>query len=399
MGRRGRKIPLESDFLPRVASNAAERLLLLACSGTSESESEVVALYSTLADETAWNIAREHELEGVLAHKLLGAGGSKSERWQTAHKQDEHIIGSYLAEVDRLAELLLARGIPLVALKNAGIARGIYRCAGCSPMGDVDLLVRRTDYVVVHEFLLKEGYTCNSRNPHESGTIREGKLTGGTEYQKDLPGVGTFWLELQWRPVSGRWLRPDQEPKGDELMARAVSVPGTAVKILAPQDNLLQVCLHTAKHSYVRAPGLRLHTDVERIVRGQEIEWDAFVNQVFSLRVRTAVYFSLWLPAKLLGTPVPERVLESLSPSPSKKRALLAILLRAGLFYPSRRKFSSMSYIRFNSLLYDSSLDLLRAVFPDREWMKSRYDFESPFLLPYYHVRRIVDLSARRVGI
>lgn len=390
---------LESEFSIEVAKNPAERMVLLACSGAPECETESLALYSGLTDDVAWEVAAEHELEGAMAHKLLDAGGAKSERWQEAHDRIAKRIGAYLSEVDRLAELLAAKGIPLVALKNAGIARGIYTCAGCSPMGDVDLLVRRADYVAVHEFLLSEGYTCNSRNPTESGTVHEGKLTGGTEYQKELPGAGTFWLELQWRPVSGRWLRPDQEPNGDELLARAVSIPGTAVKILCPEDNLLQVCLHTAKHSYLRAPGLRLHTDVERIVRNQKIDWDAFVSRARSLRVRTAVYFSLWLPAKLLGTPVPEHVLEALSPSAAKKRAILSILLRAGFFYPSRRKFSNASYIRFNSLLYDSSLDLLRAIFPDHEWMKSRYDFKSPLLLPYYHVRRIVDLSARRVGI
>ena len=47
-------------------------------------------------------------------------------------------------------------------------------------------------------------------------------------------------------------------------------------QILSPEDNLLQVALHTAKHSYVRAPGFRLHSDVDRIVCFQEINWNIF---------------------------------------------------------------------------------------------------------------------------
>jgi len=55
--------------------------------------------------------------------------------------------------------------------------------------------------------------------------------------------------------VAGRWIRPDQEPGAEELLARSISIPGSAARLLAPEDNLLQIALHTAKHSYVRAPG------------------------------------------------------------------------------------------------------------------------------------------------
>ena len=56
---------------------------------------------------------------------------------------------------------------------------------------------------------------------------------------------------------------------------------------------MLQVALHTAKHSYVRAPGFRLHVDVDRIVSTQNIDWKIFENMVCKLRVKTAVYISL----------------------------------------------------------------------------------------------------------
>ena len=88
----------------------------------------------------------------------------------------------------------------------------------------------------------------------------------------------------------------DQEPQAEELLARSVPIPGSAARLLAPEDNLLQVALHTAKHSYVRAPGFRLHTDVDRIVRRQPLNWEVFLTRVMSLEVKTPVYFSRRFP-------------------------------------------------------------------------------------------------------
>jgi hypothetical protein len=158
--------------------------------------------------------------------------------------------------------------------------------------------------------------------------------------------------------------------------------------------------VHTAKHSYLRAPGLRLHTDVERIVRGCTIDWQRFLLMVETLNVRTPVYFSLWLPAMLLGTPVPAEVLRELSPSKIKKALTLRCIKSAGLFHPKdRAKFNRTSYILFNMLLYDNVGCLLRAVFPSRDSMKRRYGVSSAFTLPYHHAKRIADLCLRRTGI
>jgi hypothetical protein len=212
-----------------------------------------------------------------------------------------------------------------------------------------------------------------------------------------LPGGEKLWFELQWRPVAGRWIRPDQEPTADELMARSVPIEGTAVRLLAPEDNLLQVALHTAKHTYVRAPGFRLHTDVDRIVRRQPIDWQLFTERVIKLQVKTAVYFSLSIPKILFGTPIPDEVLRQISPARWKEQLISRWLERAGIFNPDERKFSPPAYIAFTSLLYDDHSGLRRAIFPDSDWMHERYGFSSRLLLPYYHLRRVANLAFKRV--
>jgi hypothetical protein len=356
-------------------------------------------LYEKLGDQAALALARENQVTPLLAHVLMEIFHSEiPSPWHQAHDETLQRLVLYLTELDRLAARLADNGIPLVALKNGGIARGIFPCPGCCPMGDLDVLVSIRHFRRAHEFLLDEDYTFEFRSPLEKASLEAAEQGGGAEYWKVLPGGEKLWLELQWRPVAGRWIRPDQEPKAEDLLAGSLPIPGSAVRLLAPEDNLLQVALHTAKHSYVRAPGFRLHTDVDRIVRRQRPNWKVFLTRVRSLAVKTPVYFSLAISRFLFGTPIPDEVLAQLQP-PAWKIALIAgWLQRVGLFNPNEPKFGRAGFVLFTALLYDDLQGLWRGLFPGKAWMRAQYRFNRDWLLPYYYGRRLVDLALRRVS-
>lgn len=266
-------------------------------------------------------------------------------------------------------------------------------------MGDLDVLVEKRHFRQSHKILLAEGYNFEFRSPLEETDLEAAEAGGGAEYWKRLPNGEKLWFELQWRPVAGRWIQPDQEPSAGELIARSIPIPETAVRLLSPEDNLLQVSLHTAKHTYVRAPGFRLHLDVERIVRAYpNLDWKVFTERVKKLQVKTAVYFSLKIPHELFGIPIPEEVLSTLRPSAWKERVIIRWLARVGLFNPKERKFSKPGYILFNMLLYDDFRGLWRGIFPSPNWMKERYGFHSNWLLPWYHLKRLLNLTLKRVN-
>ena len=180
------------------------------------------------------------------------------------------------------------------------------------------------------------------------------------------------------------------------MIARSVAIEGSDIRLLAPLDNLIQVCLHTAKHTYVRAPGLRLHTDVDRIVRYNKIDWTAFTMKARELHVTTAVYFSLAIPEALMGTPIPEAVLTALRPPHWKREFMANSLRRAGLFDADAPKFNRAEYILFVAMLYESIEELGRGMLPSYEQMADRYQITSKAQLPGAWGRRLVDLTWRR---
>ena len=206
------------------------------------------------------------------------------------------------------------------------------------------------------------------------------------------------WFELQWRPVAGRWIQPDQEPQVDDLIKRSKPIINSKVRLLSPEDNLLQVALHTAKHSYVRSPGFRLHTDVDRIVTVEDIDWAIFISRVSDLKTKTAVYFSLEMAKTLLGTDVPDDVLIALKPNVLKVKLMNLWLEKVGIFEPEAPKWSKLGYIIFVSLLYDNLSDFFNGIFPPSRRMKEDYGFSSSFLLPYYHGKRIWNLLFKRAN-
>jgi hypothetical protein len=266
-------------------------------------------------------------------------------------------------------------------------------------MGDLDLLVGTKEFRQAHKIILNDlGFRFKFRSEFEEEDLEEAFRGGGTEYYKIIDGL-KVWLELQWRPIAGRWIQPHNEPNGDELMSNSIKVEGSAVRVLSPEDNLLQVALHTAKHSYVRAPGFRLHSDVDRVVRFQEINWKKFEDKVIDLGLKTAVYFSLNFSKKLLDTPIPDNVLVKLKPVWYRESIIKHYIKKAGIYNQNKKKFTRLGYILFNLSLYDSIGENIKAIFPPYDSLKIKYPIKSKWALPYFYVLRIKDLLFKRAKL
>ena len=357
----------------------------------------IAAIYRQCQERRLFDFAQEHECGGIIASRLEELGKPTPE-WRSVAADWKYRLTLRFEALEALAVALSAENIPMAALKNTGIARAIYPHYEECPMGDFDVLVCKKDFERAHEIVMSQGFELDFRAQEtiEEKGVKAGLLSGGTEYKKDL-GDDTLWLELQWRPIAGRWIAPEDEPKAEDLIGTSLCLPDSQILLLQPEYNLLQVCLHTAKHSYVRAPGLRLHTDVDRIVRAYPaFDWDLFLDRVRAMRVKTAVYFSLKIPYDLFKTPIPERVLKSLRPPAPQALAIFRFIAHAGLFSPLAPKFSRAQYLAFSALLFDSPAACLHSAFPSPEFMRDSYGVSNS-ALPLTYAKRFANLIFKRV--
>lgn len=371
--------------------------LMLCMSKECHTEAELAdikARYAKMDNEKLFEACHEHELDGVAGTLAISLGLPLCEKWQTAYdKQKEHL--TFLREkAKEICKIMDDNGIPMVVLKNGGIMIGLVDEAAKCPMEDIDSLIRKSDFYKAHEILVQNGFVFKFRSEYEAEKLDEAFRDGATEYYIVTPAGEKMWFELAWRAVAGRWIRPDLEPDTDGFMERSYAPEGTKARILSPEDNLLQVCIHTAKHSYVRAPGLRLHMDVDRIVAHTDIDWDVFLKKVEETHVKTSTYLSLFIPTVLFGTKVPQYVLDALKPKKLKK--LMGLLAKAGLTHPHGRKFSKVQFLRFQTALYDSKKDMLRVIYPSKSWMRERYGAKSGMQIFKCVVLRTLDLVGIR---
>jgi hypothetical protein len=371
----------------------ARRLLCL-CVKAERSAAECASvrqLHGELGDEAATIVAVQNQCAPIVAHGLADAG-IHAPAWDEPHQSWCGRIRRMMALLDEIAGRAAKLGIPVVVLKNGAIARALHPCPGCVPMGDLDLLVRRADFERTHAALLALGFSVVSGGPRPK-SVEAGLRKGGLDYALQSGGE-TYAVDLQWRPVSGRWLRADQEPTADELIDRSTAVPGTDVRILATTDNLVQVALHTAKHSYVRAPGFRLHLDVERLVRWTTLDWSSVVAESRRLGVMTAVFLSLSIPRGLFHAAVPDWVLDALAPGPTRRRLLYRWLRRVSVFEPDEPKFDRLGQLAFHLALEDGATGLWKTLFPPSEEMRQRFNAgRSATSLVVAYGRRFADIA------
>jgi hypothetical protein len=356
----------------------------------------IVESEATINSPEFYAVAKEHELVSTIAVKLKKKTGIElGEEWEEQTNRTRERLSSLFGKVEAIGAELKSRGIPLVLLKNGGIAIDIMDDWAECPMGDIDMLCKQSDFLDVHKIILEHGFRFKFRSIYEFEDLDEAFADGSTEYSFEEDG-NTLWIELAWRPIAGRWIRKDKEPDADELLDCSLEAKKSCCRVLSNEDNLLQVSIHTAKHSYVRAPGYRLHLDVDRIVSNKEIDWESFIEKVRAVNSSTAVYFSLFLAREILGTAIPDYVLSALRPSKRKERRIMNMLLRANLMHPHEKKFSKTGFLLFQTSLYDSYKDLSAVLFPAQSSLKTKYGYKNDLLAPYYWGAYVLDMVGIR---
>ena len=374
--------------------------LMLAMSKERYSEGEVSSLLQKFKEKAQDNnfidLCKEHEFEGIVASFVVNHGGMLSPIWRNMYDICRRRAEEKLNETKHICKNMHDNGIEMIVLKNGGILADIIDDPAKMPMGDVDSLIKRRDFLKAYKIMLEDGYSFEYGNEYEIPDIQNAYRDGDAEYVKMIANDHRLVYEVAWRVVAGRWMRPDCEPDTDESFERSHYAKDSFIRILSPEDNLLQVCIHTAKHSYLRAPGLRLNLDVERIVSHCQIDWQLFLQKVKDAHSKTVTYYSLYIPSVLFGTPIPKDILDTLRPSKSKCKKIEKMLVQAGFLHPLERKFSKLNFIRFQTMLYDSLSDALHTIYPSASWLKMRYNFKSSILIPYYIFRRGLDLMGIR---
>jgi hypothetical protein len=253
------------------------------------------------------------------------------------------------AEMFRLFDCFGASGIEALVIKGPVLSVRSYGDPGLRQYGDLDLIVRDKDILRSTELMLGLGY--ESTVPVTA--IHAKKIPG--EYNFRHPGTKLlieFHTELTFR------YHPKPLPL-EALFSRQVREKFDAheVPALSPEDELILICIHGAKHFWER---LVYIADVAAFVSRQQLDWVRVKSAANEVGASRMLHVGLRLAADVLSAPLPESIASALRSDPAAgqlSRRIVQWLPAAGSAPPGiveRAKFrigmhgggpSSLSYL------------------------------------------------------
>ncbi len=268
-------------------------------------------------------------------------------------------------ELRGLLRLFQSHGIAALPFKGPTLAATVYGSLSLRHSGDLDILIHRRDALRCKDLLLARGYRLlTALTPY-------GFPVGGEfEYQFERP-CDHLAVELRWRLTGRQYSAPLDL---DRLIgsAHTIEFRGTPILALAPEELLLILCVHGAKH---RWSCLMWICDVAELLRVYpEIDWSRVWKHASELGLWRSVVYGLLVAQETLGVQIPVAALRG-TPSQAQLRPL-AREARERLFIQPGSGDRNVLELRMGDARHWFSL--LEAL-PDR----ARYGLQ--FILSFFH--------------
>ena len=292
---------------PSVEGLRPEDELLLCCAGSSAKVGRMEALLRRDLD-WAYLLQRafRHGLMPLLYQSLSAACPQAvpdsaltllRDQFQANARRNLSLTEELLA----LLSLFEAHGIPAVPYKGPALAASVYGDIALRQFCDLDILVHKRDVLRVKDLLLSRGYRPEFplTRAQEAALLRY-----DSEYAFVRPDTGSM-VELHWE-IMPRYFpfSLDSERLWERL--ELISIRGREVPSLSPEDLLLILCVHSAKHLWGR---LLWVCDVARVISAYEgMDWGRVMGQARALGGERMLFLGLSLVGELLGATVPGEV-------------------------------------------------------------------------------------------
>jgi hypothetical protein len=300
------------DYVAR-ATAQPEAELLLCCARAAlghEGDERVSALVQAGIDWPAlmWR-AQCHGMLPCL-HRALGgdlarvcAAAVPPEATAELVRQREATIEQnnvLVKELVRLVAHLESRGIVAVPFKGPEMLEWLYGAMDVRRFGDLDILVDRSNLLAARRALLEDEYqepASSADTPAWSSAALDSSYSRPFERRDPSVSVDLHWC-ISWPHLSVHI-----DPERLLGRAQAIRVGGATLRRLAPEDLLLVLSAHGAKHRWSL---LKWVCDVAALLRAHPgMEWAAVWREGHRAGSQRMLALALRLAHDLLGASLP----------------------------------------------------------------------------------------------
>jgi len=381
-----------SATAPMFSSDPEFRFLLSCCAVGTPSDNYERDGRSSLDWQRLLRLAEHHGVTPLVYRALrdVDAGipapiqGELRQRYEGNAKRNLVFVG----ELIRILDCLEAQAIDAIPYKGPVLAEAVYGDLALREFYDLDVLIRPADFARASEALKSLSYVPNVQL---SSAQQRASQRSGYECAFDGP-LGKNLLEMQWAIVP-RFFSVDFDVERFFERATVTDIGGDPVKTLCAEDLLLTLCVHAAKHGWVRLCWLR---DIAAVTQLSGLDWDRSLAEAKDLGILRIVGVSLTLAVRLLEATTPDSVLQKIQADATipKLCDLIAVDIPESEAYSTE----SVEYFRLMLNLRERLSDRLRfgarlAFTPSTgEW--DLVNLPAP-LFPIYRVVRLFRVTRR----
>jgi hypothetical protein len=255
-------------------------------------------------------------------------------------------------EVEQIVDALAPTGLPVVLLKGAAYAIADLPAAEGRMVSDVDILVPRQQLVAVESALMMKGWVSEAKSAYDQRYYRT--------WMHELPPMRHFRrgtvidVHHAILPLSARW-----HPSSEKLLAAALPVEFNEfdkfdgrIMVLAPVDMLLHSATHLFQEGEL-AHGLRDLVDIDSLLRHfgtADAFWQALVPRAVELELSRPLFYALRYANLMLGTPLPESVVQAAVNAPGGRRPGAFLAFMDSLFLRALRPAHATTADRLTAL-------------------------------------------------
>lgn len=281
-------------------------------------------------------------------------------------------------------------GISPVLLKGADLSQTLYPSQRSRPMGDLDLLVRESEFDPALRLLHQLGY--QEYIPEVLANFNQA-ISHHSHLRKTGP-VGII-LELHWiliaspahrHSVSMEWFWQNIQP----LRPWNNSLAPYSAFTLNPTSNLLYLAAHLILQHGGSQATLRSILDIHRLIQyqGNQLDWQNLVKQAQVFNWSSALLGALNMSESCFQTRLPVDVIEALQ---SKSGQLDDLVIS------KFKKSDSRIVEEWKRILALKAKDrprlLIALLMPSPAYIRWRYKPSPSWLWPFYYFYRWADIG------
>lgn len=286
-----------------------ELRLLLCCARRALDPHQAAQIKELLGQRIDWQLllplTDSHGLSPLLYWHLSQSfsrflpdaiAGTLRDRFQDNARRTLQLTG----ELVQTVKLLGRHNIQVVPFKGPTLAETLYGNVALRSFTDLDFLVRPGDLHAAIQVLIAGGYQSGFKltSAQQAAWLR-------SYYEYSLLSPAGSLIELHWRIVPRHFsLSFGSEQCWGNLTS--VRIGGTDVPALSPEDLLLMLCVHGAKHEWSRLLWL---CDVSELIRSSaNLDWERVLGTARGVGAERMLLLGLSLSNSALGTAIPESV-------------------------------------------------------------------------------------------